>query len=106
MRDEKTRSCIVILDHKQRQCQCRCIVVKQGGRRSPLVMRIKTLVFGIVVGLAVLLGGRRDAAAVYYTGWISEEAPNNYTYCFNSWDDGAYGFQCSGSYCDNVRLAC
>jgi hypothetical protein len=67
-------------------------------------MRIKAWTLGTVVGLVALLGGRGDATAGYWTGWISEEAPNNYTYC--DWDEGVDGFQCSGSYCDSLRLTC
>ncbi len=69
------------------------------------MMRFKEWTLGIAVGLVCLLGGRSEAAHQYFTGWISEEAPNNYTYC-TSWDEAMNGIQCSGSYCDSLRLAC
>src|SRR4029079_14433550 len=76
------------------------------GEKGSFVMRIKTWTLGIAVAVVGLLGGRGDPRADYYTGWISEESPNNYTYCGASWNDGFNGFQCSGSYCDNVRFIC
>jgi hypothetical protein len=67
-------------------------------------MRIKGWMLGIVVGLVCLLGGRSVAQAAYWTRYISEEAPYNYTYC--DWDEGMNGIGCSGSYCDNLKLSC
>jgi len=66
-------------------------------------MRIKMWTLGIVVGFLGLAGGQAEATE-YWTGWISEEAPNNRTYC--DWDEGVEGFKCSGSNCDSLALLC
>ncbi|MDC0723574.1 hypothetical protein [Nannocystis bainbridge] len=44
-------------------------------------------------------------AAVSWTAYVSEENGGPWAYCGPS-SQAASGFQCSGSYCDNVRLRC
>ncbi|MCA9324417.1 hypothetical protein KC992_04950, partial [Candidatus Saccharibacteria bacterium] len=41
----------------------------------------------------------------YWTPWVSEENGGPSSTCSN-WNDGAVGFECSGRFCDNVRLLC
>lgn len=50
------------------------------------------------------LGVMVAPARADWTGWISEEKPNNTALC--PWDEGTTGAACSGRYCDNVALYC
>src|SRR4051812_19970181 len=67
-------------------------------------MRIKASMVGIAICLTVILGSRGNANAGYWTGWFSEEAPNNQAAC--GWSEGIKQMACSGSYCDNMALWC
>lgn len=41
-----------------------------------------------------------------WTPWMSEEPPANFATCGGGDASGATGAQCSGSFCDNMRLYC
>lgn len=61
---------------------------------------------GLSIGLALAFtAGVSAAQELYWTPWVSEENGGPATIC-QAWNEGAVGFGCSGSYCDNVRLLC
>ncbi len=56
--------------------------------------------------VAVGLGLAVNAQAIPgYTPWVSEENGGPMTFCYSG-DEAVKGFQCSGGYCDWVRLWC
>lgn len=63
----------------------------------------------MLVAVAMVAGAVSSAAsahaALYWTPWVSEEGGGPWTAC-RAWNEGAVGFGCSGSYCDNVRMLC
>jgi hypothetical protein len=62
--------------------------------------------WGLALSLALAAGSlASNAHAAYWTNWVSEENGGPATYCY-TWSEGASGFGCSGSYCDNVRVYC
>lgn len=62
-------------------------------------------VLSIVVVAAAVGIPATVAAAVSWTAWVSEEGGGPWAYCGPS-NEAASGFQCSGSYCDDVRMKC
>jgi hypothetical protein len=63
---------------------------------------IRITAFTLIFGAA--LPATKAEAALYWTRWFSEESPA-YAICSGT-DEGVVGFQCSGSYCDNIRFLC
>ena len=59
----------------------------------------------IAAGLFVVLASPAVAKAGQWTPWVSEEGGSPWTYCVSSYTAAA-GFDCDGTYCDNVRLYC
>jgi hypothetical protein len=66
-------------------------------------MRARSI--GGFVLAAMMCGASASHAALYWTGWVSEENGGPWTFC-REWNEAAVGFGCSGSFCDSVRLFC
>lgn len=62
---------------------------------------------GLSITMAMAFGvlSTEASAALYWTPWVSEEGGGPATIC-TQWNEGAVGFGCSGSRCDNVRMLC
>lgn len=62
-------------------------------------------VITIILTAATMYAAASANAALYWTPWVSEEKGGPWSYCMG-FNEGAVGFGCRGSYCDDIRMLC